>query len=52
MDRKKIEELLDLIVEVTAEGEPWKKKKQQVLDLASEEQRTALLEFISWFEGD
>lgn len=46
----KAEQLLSNIEELVTSSAPWKDKKQLILDNASDEQKAALSEFISWFE--
>lgn len=51
MDTQKIEKLLELIGEiVNAEKGSWNEKRDLVLNEASQEDKTNLLEFAGWFE--
>lgn len=53
MDKTKIDQLLDLMVEIVNQDGPWMDKAKAVLLVANDEQKVALLEFSNWFgEGD
>jgi hypothetical protein len=44
-----IQNLLDAIAEVVSTGGPWREKRDEIFGSATEDQKTALIEFISWF---
>jgi hypothetical protein len=53
MDAEKIQQLLELIENIVNQGNvPWATKKQTILSVASENEATALEEFVSWFSED
>jgi hypothetical protein len=50
MDEKRIQSLLDLIgVIVNASGKTWNEKRDAVLAVASDDEKTNLEEFAGWF---
>jgi hypothetical protein len=46
----KIAILLEAIQEIVAAEGTWQEKKNEILGSATEEDKTALYEFVAWFE--
>jgi hypothetical protein len=49
---KKIKQLLELISELVDGGDPYRGKAQMIREAASDDQRIALDEFVSWFKPE
>lgn len=53
MDTKKIEKLIELIVECVGDkGKTWREKAEEVRAEADESEMISLEEFASWFEPE
>ena len=52
MNNAKIEKMLELLEEIVNDNMPWSEKASLVEDLASDDQKTAINEFCSWFDAD
>jgi hypothetical protein len=50
MHEKQIETLIDAIEDVVKAAGTWTEKRTAILDYMTEEQKSALEEFVAWFE--
>jgi hypothetical protein len=50
-DKRLVQQLLETIYDlVHSPGADWRSKRDDILNEASEDEKTALLEFCAWFE--
>ena len=47
---KAIATLMDALDEVVRAAGTWQEKKNKILEIASEDEKTALYEFVAWFD--
>jgi hypothetical protein len=53
MSPEKIEKLMQLIAELVNEtGSPWKEKRDAFLSECSDDDKSSLFEFVSWFSDE
>lgn len=53
MSSAQIDKLLELISEIVNISDiPYKEKAERILGSCSEDEKTALLEFVSWFDDE
>jgi hypothetical protein len=50
MTKAQLELLLELLGSFVAESQTWHEKKAALLDIASEEDKTNIEEFVTWFD--
>lgn len=50
MNKAKLEQFFDLLGDIVNEDGPYREKRKALVEAASEEDRTTLNEFISWFD--
>jgi hypothetical protein len=52
MDEVMIQKLLDILDDVVRADGTYKEKRDEILKLCKEDEKTNLIEFVSWFDPD